>query len=56
MSDYILLADDSTGFYLCDENNESGFELRPRCDDNCVWEWKSSSDLKNAATGEVIKA
>ena len=54
MSDYSLLADDSTGFYLCDEMKESGFELRPRCDDSCVWEWDSSSALKNAVTGSVV--
>lgn len=28
MSDYSLLADHSTGFYLCDEMKESGFELQ----------------------------
>ena len=54
MSDYSLLADDSTGFYLCDEMKESGFELRPRCDDSCVWEWDSPSALKNAVTGGVV--
>ena len=54
MSDYSLLADDSTGLYLCDEMKESGFKLRPRCDDSCVWEWDSPSALKNAATGGVV--
>ena len=53
-SNYCLIADDSTGLYLCDELGESSFELRARCNDSCVWQWETLSTLKNATTGRVI--
>ena len=54
MHDYILLVSESTGLHLCDGTEESGFGLRPRCDDSCVWEWESTSRLRNAVTGATV--
>lgn len=48
---YKLLASDSTGEYLC-HSKDGTFELRPHCDDSCVWQWEESSKrLTNAVTG-----
>ena len=54
MHGYILLVSDSTGLHLCDGTEGSSFELRPRCDDRCVWEWESASSLRNVVTGSVV--
>jgi hypothetical protein len=54
MHEYILLVSESSGLHLCDGTEESGFGLRPHCDDSCVWEWAGDSSLRNAATGAVV--
>lgn len=54
MHSYILLANESTGLHLYDGPEQSGFGMRPHCDDSCVWEWDGASRLNNAVTGRVV--
>ncbi|OUU04371.1 MAG: hypothetical protein CBB92_00335 [Flammeovirgaceae bacterium TMED32] len=54
MPDYVLLVSEPSGLHLSDVHGESGYGLRSRCDDSCVWAWESDASLKNAATGSVI--
>ena len=53
MHNYVLLASETTGLHLR-ARTEDEFELRPHCDDNCMWEWASDTTLSNAVTGEKI--
>ena len=54
MHGYILLVGESTGLHLSDAGQT--LVLRPRCDDNCVWEWAGDALLRNASTGREVAA
>jgi hypothetical protein len=54
MHSYVLLVNESTGLHLCDGPEQSGYGLRPHCDDACVWAWDDATRLRNAATGGVV--